>query len=306
MRAADLLRQYRKSLNPPYGVNDWVVLALTLFLLLVLPLTVVTTQQARDIGSKAKQEKETKVSTLIAGKDYQEGELFIQWKPGVETKAKETLYKVAGLAKIKQAKGTEKYHAQLVKVDPTRAKQTILNLSKNKRIEKVDFILIPDFPEQTDLKAQGLVSPVQAAAIQDSMTTPEGTKIESYTTQVTTQEIYNVLKANAVSLPNEIGPRLTVKVGDDFGNRAFHSFGGGTFVGSFTMGTSSFVPYPDNITSHEYGHIFGHYYRFTVWNGSWLEYQKARGIAGDPWLVRVYLTCRFCRSSLYSFYLLLV
>ena len=288
MRAADLLRQYRKSLNPPYGVNDWVILAVTLFLLLVLPLTVVTTQQARDIGSKAKQEKETKKPTLTPGKDYRANELFIQWKPGVDTKAKETLYKAYSLTKLKQAKGTDKYHVQLVQVDPTKAKQVISTFSKNKRIEKVGFIRIPDSSQQTNSKVQGLVTPVQAAALQDSMTTPEGTTIESYTTQVTAQEIYDVLKANAASFGGEIAPTLTLKVGDDFCNCASHSFGSGFFVGTITISTSSFVPYPDFVTSHEYGHIFGHYYRHTVWNSNWVEYQKARGIHGDPRLESEY------------------
>ena len=288
MRAADLLKQYRERVNPPYVASDLWVLGATFFLLLVIPLTVILSQQARDIGSKAKQEGETKKSTLIADKDYKAGELFIQWKPGVETKSKETLYKAIGLTKIKQAKGTEKHHVQLVKVDPTEAKQTISNLSKNKRIEKVDFILIPDSSEQTDSKIQGLATPVQAATIQDSMTTPEGTKIESYTTQVTAQEIYDVLKANAASLNNEIGPTLTFKVGDDFRNQVTHSYSGGVFRATLTMSTNSFVQYPNYVLGHEYGHVFGHYYRHTVWNSSWVEYQKGRGIYGDPRLESEY------------------
>ena len=282
MRATDLLKQYRKRVNPPYVASDLLVLGVTFFLLLVIPLTVILSQQARDIGSKAKQEGETKKSTLIADKDYKAGELFIQWKPGVDKKSKETLYKAYNLTKTKQAKGTEKYHVQLVKVDPKKAKQVISNLSKNKRIEKLGFIRIPDSPERNDSKVQGLATPVQAATLQDSMTTPEGTKIESYTTQVTAQEIYDVLKTNAASLSGEIGPTLTMRVGDDLGNRVTCSYNGGFFVATVTMGTDSFVSALNFVTGHEYGHVFGHYYRYTVWGGSWVDYQKARGIFGDP------------------------
>jgi cell division protein FtsN len=294
MRAADLFQQYRKTINPPYSTSELVALVAALFLLFVIPLTVISSQQARDIASKAKQTKETKISALTPGKDYRVGELFIQWKPGVETKRKEILYKAYNLNKLKQAKGTEKYHVQLVQVDPTKAKQTISTLSKNKRIEKVGFLRIPDSSEQIDSKVQGLVTEAQAATLQDSMTTPEGTKIESYTTLVTAQEIYDVLKANAASLSGEIGPTLTVKVGDDFLNQTTHSYSGGSFVATVTMHTDSFVPsapwfYAANFTTgHEYGHVFGHYYRHTVWGSSWVEYQKARGIFGDPRLESEY------------------
>jgi uncharacterized protein YkwD len=53
MRAADIFRQYRKKLNPPYVTSDLLVLATTLLLLLVIPLTVISTQQRKVFTGRA-------------------------------------------------------------------------------------------------------------------------------------------------------------------------------------------------------------------------------------------------------------
>ena len=53
MRAADLLRQYRKNINPPYGRKDLFVIGTTIFLLLIIPLTVILATQNGDLRSRA-------------------------------------------------------------------------------------------------------------------------------------------------------------------------------------------------------------------------------------------------------------
>lgn len=60
MRASDLfekpaapVRKYRTSINPPYKRKDYLTLAVTLFLLLAIPLTVIVATQARDIRKSA-------------------------------------------------------------------------------------------------------------------------------------------------------------------------------------------------------------------------------------------------------------
>ncbi len=53
MRAADLLAQYRKKVNPPYKIRDLIVVLGTLFLLVALPLTVYLTNQSRSPASRA-------------------------------------------------------------------------------------------------------------------------------------------------------------------------------------------------------------------------------------------------------------
>src|SRR3990172_4326385 len=58
MRAADLLvkkpiRAYRRSINPPYQPSDLLTIAATIFILLVIPLTVITVLQSREPRSRA-------------------------------------------------------------------------------------------------------------------------------------------------------------------------------------------------------------------------------------------------------------
>ena len=293
MRATDLLSEYRKRVNPPYAAGDLLILVATLFLLFAIPLIVISSQQDRNIGSKAKQEGETKKSTLISGKDYKKDELFIQWKPGVDKKSKEIIYKYYNLKKLKQAKGQEKYHVQLVKVDPTKAKQIISNLSQNKRVEKIDFILIPDTSPTitTDTKVKGLATPVHAQTLHDSMTTPEGTEIEIYSTQITAQEVYEIFKRNG--LDAEVGKTLNlVKVQDD--GYVYSSMGTiGSSQGQIPFAkiylvASYLLQRPDFWIGHEYGHVFGWHYKWTVWNGSWSTYHNARGLLGDPRLESSY------------------
>ena len=57
MRSTDLfqkqIEEYRKNINPPYGRKDFISIISTLFILLVVPITVIVALQARDIGKRA-------------------------------------------------------------------------------------------------------------------------------------------------------------------------------------------------------------------------------------------------------------
>ncbi len=70
MRAADLLRQYRKSLNPPYTSNELVILLSLLFLLLVIPLTTISSRQARQLSIQAAATMSVTPNPVIAGGEF--------------------------------------------------------------------------------------------------------------------------------------------------------------------------------------------------------------------------------------------
>jgi hypothetical protein len=53
MRASDLFRNYRESINPPYSRKDFLTIGITFFLLLVIPLTTIIVLQAREPRSRA-------------------------------------------------------------------------------------------------------------------------------------------------------------------------------------------------------------------------------------------------------------
>ena len=53
MRAADLFKKYRETINPPYNKNNLLVVWATLFLLLAVPLTVISILQVREPTSRA-------------------------------------------------------------------------------------------------------------------------------------------------------------------------------------------------------------------------------------------------------------
>jgi hypothetical protein len=57
MRAADLFRQYRKTINPPYSTRNLFIIFVTLFILIALPLTVLSVREARSPRSKAQTPK---------------------------------------------------------------------------------------------------------------------------------------------------------------------------------------------------------------------------------------------------------
>ena len=291
-----MLRKFREIINPPYSTKDVLVISGVVLILVLIPLTVVAAQQARELVGRAKQTKEKQVTTPTQTLDqsYIPDQLVVQFKPGVDKPSKERIYKNYKLTKLPQAKGQEKYNVQLVKTDPKKAKQTIRALSKNKRIGKVDYVRVfnpPVITTETDTKVKGLATPAYAQTLHDSMTTPEGTKIEIYSTQVTAQEIYDVFKRNG--LDAEVGKTLKlVKVQDD--GYVYASMGTiGTSQGQIPFATiylvaSYLLQYPDLWVGHEYGHVFGWHYKWTVWNGSWSAYHDARGLTGDPRLESSY------------------
>src|SRR3989344_3356009 len=53
MRVAHLLKQYRKSINPPYDQKDLLVIFLTIFILISIPLTSLAVINSRQPVSKA-------------------------------------------------------------------------------------------------------------------------------------------------------------------------------------------------------------------------------------------------------------
>jgi hypothetical protein len=57
MTPAEALRACRKIINPPYKDKDWLVIFLTLFVLISIPLTTITVQTVREIRSRALAEK---------------------------------------------------------------------------------------------------------------------------------------------------------------------------------------------------------------------------------------------------------
>ncbi|MEX0621393.1 MAG: PA14 domain-containing protein [Candidatus Woykebacteria bacterium] len=79
MRAADLFRQssfgrffktYRKSINPPYRRKDLVSIGATVFILLVIPLTVIAVYQARQLLSQAATTSPYPSSSVITGFNF--------------------------------------------------------------------------------------------------------------------------------------------------------------------------------------------------------------------------------------------
>ncbi len=107
MNAIDLfqkpVRKYRKSINPPYTKKDLLVVGLTLFLLLAIPLTVISIYQSREIHSRA--------STLPIQVTFQNGKLYVDgqkfeirgvnYNPtGIDTNQLDPLAPSADVAKI--------------------------------------------------------------------------------------------------------------------------------------------------------------------------------------------------------------
>ncbi len=125
-----------------------------------------------------------------------------------------------------------------------------------------------------------------ASSASDVLLTPEGTRIEVYTSRIAAQSVYDVLLANGLS--DQIGANLTVKVGDGFGNYVSVSFSTGGFGAMMSLNADTFVSHPNYVVGHEYGHLYAHYYRGLVWGGSWASYLEARGLTGDPRLESSY------------------
>jgi len=117
--------------------------------------------------------------------------------------------------------------------------------------------------------------------------TTEGTRIEMYTTQITAQAVYDVLKRNGLNA--EVGQTLgLVQVWDDGGTTSAlgFSFVAGAWVptASMRLTAANLGMYPNFSVGHEFGHVFAHHYLWRVWSGSWDSYLRARGLYGDSQL----------------------
>ena len=123
----------------------------------------------------------------------------------------------------------------------------------------------------------------------ETMTTPEGTVINSYAPQIHVADLYQVLLANG--LQPWIG---LARVDGVDGVKTMVSVGGGTSTapdGTVTyfslpstmqINVNDWTAHPNFSIGHEYGHVWADYYRWTYWQGSWAAYLDARGLTGDP------------------------
>jgi hypothetical protein len=99
MRAADLLNQYRKKVNPPYNRKDLAPIAVTMLILFVLPLTVFAVLTARSLFPQAKTDKNAPVA--IGGKStFVSNELLIKFKKSSKDKVRSGKPTNTGIASI--------------------------------------------------------------------------------------------------------------------------------------------------------------------------------------------------------------
>lgn len=80
------IRQYRNSINAPYKHHDFLTLAVTLFLLLAVPMTVIIAMQARDVRKSAAGPEESEVKKQEI--EFVSNEILIKVKKGADNKIK--------------------------------------------------------------------------------------------------------------------------------------------------------------------------------------------------------------------------
>jgi hypothetical protein len=126
------------------------------------------------------------------------------------------------------------------------------------------------------------------------MVTPENALIAVCTTvgNWTPSAIYNLLQPNALDL-GLIGPRLTIQITtggpSSTGASASCCDANGNYYGYKAVmslnpsSTSSFSSSPEAIITHEYGHAWTNYWRYTnpANHGSWAAYQNFRWANAD-------------------------
>lgn len=120
------------------------------------------------------------------------------------------------------------------------------------------------------------------------MVTPEGVTININSAgSWTTDQIYSMLKANALDL-STIGPHLTINVQDTYADSC--SASAGTTNGVYTSFTaviylrgvnSTFSTQPDAQLAHEYGHAWTLYHLYITHNGDWSSYLNTRWTTSD-------------------------
>jgi hypothetical protein len=121
-------------------------------------------------------------------------------------------------------------------------------------------------------------------------TSPEGVKIDIQTTSGgwTPNTIYAMLTANALDLAR-IGPGLTIVVQDT--KPTLSTIAASSVNGRYTSVSatiqldaspvSSFSIGPDDILTHEYGHVWNNYNVYVKWQGDWSAYLSKRWTATD-------------------------
>lgn len=121
-------------------------------------------------------------------------------------------------------------------------------------------------------------------------TSPEGVQIDIQTTEGgwTHQKIYNLLLANARDL-NKIGPGLKIIVqnvnptlgtmGADSVNGVYTSFHATVQLDARCC--STFTNHPDDILTHEYGHVWYNYFLWIKWQGNENIYNSKRWTNSD-------------------------
>jgi len=120
------------------------------------------------------------------------------------------------------------------------------------------------------------------------MVTPEGVTIDINSAgSWTTDQIYSILKANALDL-STIGPHLMINVQDTYSSQTVTSAvtSGGTYTAFqatvYLKGVNStFSTEPDAQLAHEYGHVWTLYHLYMTHNGDWSSYLNTRWANSD-------------------------
>ena len=99
MRAADLFTQYREAINPPYNRKDLITVGVTLFILLVFPLTIIAALNARSLLPRAKTVGEEPVAKTGEA-SFLSNELLVKVKKEARGKVKEGNPADTGIASL--------------------------------------------------------------------------------------------------------------------------------------------------------------------------------------------------------------
>jgi thermitase len=142
MRAADLFKEpikhYRESINPPYSPKDLLTIGLTIFILIVIPLTVISVNQAREPAGRAAAPVTKKAPKSVPD------EILLKFKPEVTKKEKENTRKKYDLT-LKRT--IPKIKVEKLKVSPKARNKVIAALNKNPNVEYAEPNLIGEVLE---------------------------------------------------------------------------------------------------------------------------------------------------------------
>jgi hypothetical protein len=261
MRAADLFQQYRKTINPPYSRKDLLTIGTTLFILVVIPLTIITTTTSRDTRSRAFVDGAYSERMTIIHKDIEGigfGDVDIIKK--VTENGKEKIFL------------NDKFSSQK-EIEP------ILKKAKGEVLEAA-------------------TCPTRTEPLNETLTVDEGVTFCIYTTQVGAQDVYNAFKANGLedhvklTLVTIVENGLSMaSVGGGCYPDDYPVQGCWVFDASIQIRDALFLEDANNIVAHEYGHVWENYYRWTNWKGKYDAYVDARGVLGDPRLLPGSASC---------------